>query len=264
MDTSAEKFAQDSRAGHAEAGDDAAGRQSAPRPTIVWRGRPEGKQKMKRRLVRAVKWALWIVLLLFVVRTFIGEASVVPTASMEGTILVGDHLFWNKALYGPEIPFTHWRLPRLKTVRRGDIVAFHYPLDPEQIFLKRVAAVGGDLIEIRNDVVYVNRIPVQERYAVHHHMLRFRFFPSEMAARRVPAGALFMLGDNRDFSSDSRDWGVVPVDHVIGSPLIIFWSYDAPSAEWLDDQPGHRWRFFASVCAHLLTRTRWGRTGTLL
>src|SRR5256885_1645823 len=83
-----------------------------------------------------------------------------------------------------------------------------------------------------------------QSYALHHHTLRFRFAPSEMAARRVPAGALFMLGDNRDFSSDSRDWGVVPAENVIGSPLIVFWSYDAPSSEWLDEQPGHRLRFF--------------------
>jgi signal peptidase I len=222
------------------------------------------KTKVRRRLARSGRWTLWIALLLLLVHTFIGEAAVVPTASMEGTILVGDHLFWNKALYGPEIPFTHWRLPQLKTIHRGDIVAFHYPLDPGQVFLKRVVAVGGDLIEIHNDVVYVNGTRVQEGYAVHHPMLRLRFAPSEMAARRVPAGGLFMLGDNRDFSSDSRDWGVVPVDNVIGSPLIVFWSYDAPSSEWLDDQPTHELRFFASVCAHILTRTRWARTGTLL
>jgi signal peptidase I len=259
MASAAEKFAQDTQIDRVEAGDDAAGRQSAsPR-------QPAEKQtKAKRRLLRAGKRVLWTALLLLVVRTFIGEASLVPTASMEGTILVGDHLFWNKALYGPEIPFTHWRLPRLKSVHRGDIVAFHYPLDPEQIFLKRVAAVGGDLIEIHSDIVYVNGAPVHENYVVHQHTLHFRFVSSEMAARRVPAGTLFMLGDNRDFSSDSRDWGVVPVDNVIGSPLIVFWSYDAPSSEWLDEQPGHRLRFFASVCAHLLTRTRWTRTGTLL
>ena len=235
------------------------------RPVQLQGGQKSAQSKAKcGHLFRAGKWALWIFLLLFLVRTFIGEASVVPTASMEGTILVGDHLFWNKALYGPEIPFTHWRLPRLKTVPRGEIVAFHYPLDPAQIFLKRAVAIGGDLVEIHNDVVYVNGTEVRESYALHHHTLCFRFAPSEMAARRVPAGALFMLGDNRDFSSDSRDWGVVPAENVIGSPLIVFWSYDAPSSEWLDEQPGHRLRFFGSVCAHLLTRTRWTRTGTLL
>jgi signal peptidase I len=261
MNTAAGKSARDTQAEGAHAGDDAASRRST---TASQRRTAANQTKPGHRLLRASKWTLGIVLLLVIVRTFIGEASVVPTASMEGTILVGDHLLWNKALYGPEIPFTHWRLPRLKTIHRGDIVAFHYPLDPEQIFLKRVAAVGGDLIEIHNDVLYVNGAPVHENYVVHRHTLHFRFVPSEMAARRVPAETLFMLGDNRDFSSDSREWGVVPVDTVIGSPLIVFWSYDAPSSEWLDEQPAHRLRFLASVCAHLVTRTRWERTGTLL
>jgi len=224
----------------------------------------DSRASWRQGFLRFGKWTVWTFCLLILVRTFVGEASVVPTASMEGTILVGDHLFWNKALYGPEIPFTHWRLPRLKQLHRGDIVAFHYPLDPAQIFLKRIAAVGGDRVEIHKDLLYVNGSPVQESYAVHHPGLRLRFAPSEMAPRRVPSGALFMLGDNRDFSSDSRDWGVVPEENVIGSPFLVFWSYDAPSKEWLDDQPSHRLRFLGSVCVHLFTRTRWSRTGTLL
>src|SRR5260370_29079181 len=224
------------------------------RPVQLQGGQKPAQSKAKRgHLFRAGKWALWIFLFLFMVRTFIGEASVVPAASMEGTILVGDHLFWNKALYGPEIPFTHWRLPRLKTVPRGEIVAFHYPLDPAQIFLKRAVAIGGDLVEIHNDVVYVNGAAVRGSYALHHHTLRFRFAPSEMAARRVPAGTLFMLGDNRDFSSDSRDWGVVPAANVTCFPLMVFWSYDAPSSEWLAEQPGPRPRFFCSGCPPLFT-----------
>lgn len=219
----------------------------------------------KRKAFRRVgTWAFGIFIFLYLVRAFIGEAAVVPTASMEGTILVGDHLLWNKALYGPEIPFTHWRLPRLKQLHRGDIVAFHYPLDPEQIFLKRIAAIGGDRIEIRKDVLYVNGSLVRESYVVRRRGLRLRFAPSDMPARTVPAGTLFMLGDNRDFSSDSREWGVVPEENVIGSPLLVFWSYDAPSKEWLDDQPAHQLRFLASMCAHLFTRTRWSRTGMLL
>ena len=78
------------------------------------------------------------------VRIFVGEASVVPTASMEGTILVGDHLFMDKLLYGPEIPLVHWRLPALRSIHRGDIIVFRYPKDPSETFLKRVAAMGGD------------------------------------------------------------------------------------------------------------------------
>src|SRR6266853_10770 len=90
------------------------------------------------------------------VRIFVGEASVVPTASMEGTILVGDHLFMDKLLYGPEIPLVHWRLRALKTVHRGDIIVFRYPKDPSETFLKRATATGGDPLDIRNGVLYVN------------------------------------------------------------------------------------------------------------
>src|SRR5436853_2819431 len=105
--------------------------------------------------------ALAIVLL---VRLFFGEASVVPTGSMERTIMVGDHLFWVKAFYGPEIPFTHWRLPRLKSVRRGDIVAFHNPRDPRQIFLKRVVATRGDRVDVQPGALFANDRGVTEGY----------------------------------------------------------------------------------------------------
>src|SRR5215510_10015216 len=100
------------------------------------------------------------------VRTFIGEASVVPTGSMEGTILIGDHLFLNKALYGPEIPLVDLRLPALKTIHRGDIVVFRYPRNPEEIFLKRVVAVSGDVVEIRDGQLYVNDHAADEPYVV--------------------------------------------------------------------------------------------------
>src|SRR5579863_1100717 len=118
-------------------------------------------------LRRSIRWLALVCLTVFFMKIFVGDASLVPTASMEGTILVGDHLFLNKILYGPEIPLGHWRLPMLKTIRRGEIVAFHYPKDPAQIFLKRVAAVAGDRIEIREAVLYVNSQAVLEPYTVH-------------------------------------------------------------------------------------------------
>ena len=195
--------------------------------------------------------------------TFIGEAAMVPTGSMEGTILVGDHLIVNKLLYGPRVPFTHWRLPMLKTVRRGNIIAFHYPRDPQLNFLKRVAAVGGDKVEIRNDILFVNDVPVAEPYVVHTKK-QWQREREDMAAQVIPAGHLFVLGDNRDNSDDSRYWGTVPVENVIGEPLIILWSYDAPSRDWLDENPMRQLRFYGSIVANLFTRTRWSRTGTLL
>ena len=146
-------------------------------------------------------------------RIFVGEASVVPTASMEGTILVGDHLFMDKLLYGPEIPLVGWRLPMLKTIHRGDIIVFRYPKDMSETFLKRVTAVGGDQLEIRNGMLYVNSQPVQEPYAVHHAPLHSPL--ESWGPTVVPAGSLFVMGDNRDNSSDSRDWGFVLIIIII-------------------------------------------------
>lgn len=201
-------------------------------------------------------------LIVFVVRVFIGEASLVPTGSMEGTILVGDHLFLDKFLYGPEIPLLNWRLPMLKTIRRGDIIVFLYPKNPSETYLKRVAGVGGDRLEIRNGVLYVNSRPVPEPYAVHHGPLTAPY--EQMAPIVVPPGKLFVLGDNRDDSSDSRDWGFVPVQNVIGEPMFVYWSYDAPTSRWLDENAKHRLAFYASIPSHFFSRTRWNRTGMWL
>lgn len=195
-------------------------------------------------------------------RTFVGEASVVPTGSMEGTILIGDHLFLNKLLYGPEIPLLNWRLPMLKTIRRGDIVVFRYPLNPEETFLKRVTAVGGDRVEIRDGVVYVNSRALNEPYAVHRGSLYSA--NEEMGSLVVPEGSLFVMGDNRDNSSDSREWGFVPVRNVIGEPMFVYWSYDAPSSRWLDRSWMHEIAFYISIAGNFFTRTRWSRTGMLL
>lgn len=215
------------------------------------------------RLRTVGKRLLFFLIVVFLANTFIGEAAVVPTGSMEGTILIGDHILLNKFLYGPEIPFTSWRLPQLKRVRRGNIVAFHYPRDPNINFLKRVAGVGGDTVEIRDDILYVNQIPIREPYVVHTGKPWLRH-PENMAPRLVPAGNLFVLGDNRDNSDDSRYWGMVPVANIIGEPVMVFWSYDAPSRDWLEDNPLRQLRFYGSVVINILGRTRWSRMGALL
>ncbi len=213
-----------------------------------------------RRNARLLRRGVLLFLIAACIRTLVGEPSVVPTGSMEGTILIGDHLFLDKALYGPTLPGTGLRLPALRKIRRGDIVAFRFPRDPNLNFLKRVTALGGDRVEILAGVVHVNGKAVQEPYAIHHGAT-----PSgSMAARIVPQGELFMLGDNRDDSEDSRDWGTVPVQNVIGEPIFIFWSYDAPSRFWLHERLKSPVRFYGSLVANFFARTRWRRTGTWL
>ena len=219
-------------------------------------------QARRSFLQRSTRRLLIALAAVFFLKIFVGEASMVPTSSMEGTILVGDHLFMSKLLYGPEIPLLHWRLPMLKTIHRGEIVVFRYPKDPSQTFLKRVAAVGGDTIEIRDGTLYVNSQAVNEPYAVHRGPRNSAH--EEMRRITVPWGELFVMGDNRDNSSDSRDWGFVPVQNVIGEPLFVYWSYDAQTARWLDENPAHQISFYASIAGNFISHTRWNRTGMLL
>lgn len=233
-----------------------------------------------------------IVVLIAVVsiRTFVAEATVIPTGSMENTILIGDHVFLNKLLYGPEIPYTSWRLPVLRQIHRGDIVAFHYPVNPSQMFVKRVIAMGGDVIRIVNKQVYVNGVRLYEPYAQFEpdaNMPLILNFPPRLEeiptlpawegldpkwahempkyiqpdGLHVPEGYFFAMGDNRDNSDDSRFWGFVPVQNVVGEPLFVYWSYDAPTRDWVADSLTERLRFDASIAKNFLKRTRWSRTG---
>ncbi len=227
-------------------------------PPTFWR-RALSRRSVLRRSTRRL---LFLLLIVFFLRTFIGEASIVPTASMESTILVGDHLFMNKLFYGPEIPVVHWRLPMFRKIRRGEIVVFRYPKDPSEMFLKRVTALGGDQVAIRDGVLYVNSQPVSEPYAVHRGPIHSAH--EAMGPLVVPEDQLFVMGDNRDNSSDSRDWGFVPMKNVVGEPLFVYWSYDAPSSRWLDNNLGHRVSFYASIAGNFFSRTRWKRTGRWL
>jgi len=186
----------------------------------------------------------------------------VPTPSMESTVLVGDHLVLLKLPYGPNIPFTSYRLPQWRIPKPGEIVAFRSPIDPTEIYLKRVIAIAGDVVEIQHGVLYVNGVRMPEEYARVHATRRWSW-QENIPPRRVPASSLFVLGDNRDNSEDSRYWGPVPVANVIGEPVVVFWSYDAPSSAWLDPSFLHQVRLYASALSHV-AQTRWRRTGLLL
>jgi len=231
-----------------------------------------------------------ILLGVFCIRTFIAEATVIPTGSMEKTILVGDHVFLNKLLYGPRFPYTSLRLPPLKQVKRQEIVAFRYPRNPSLMFVKRVIGVGGDVVRIENKRVFVNGRPLHEPYTQYQFIarlpLRDDFPPSlnvietlpaawgldpawarempnfiEKDGLHVPQGYLFCMGDNRDNSLDSRFWGFVPLSSVVGEPLFVYWSYDAPSKDWVSDEIPARMKFDLSIVWNFFRKTRWSRTG---
>ncbi|MGH9367585.1 MAG: signal peptidase I [Thermoanaerobaculia bacterium] len=191
-----------------------------------------------------------VILALFV-RTFLLQAYAVPTPSMEDNILVGDHLIVNKFLYAPSrFGALSGLLPR-RRVLAGDVFVFKFPEDPRRDFVKRAIALPGDLLEIRDKVVYVNQAPLAEPAVTHADRnvyaagRRDQFGPI-----RVPEGHIFALGDNRDSSNDSRFWGTVPTANVKGRALLVYWS--APPAP-----PG---RNLLRRVADFFTRTRWERT----
>ncbi|HXF96258.1 MAG TPA: signal peptidase I [Gemmatimonadales bacterium] len=216
--------------------------------------------------------SLGMALVLFlVVRTFLVEAFQIPSGSMERTLLVGDFLFVNKAAYGAPIPGTDTRLPGYATPEHGDIVVFAYPKNPRQHYVKRVIGLPGDTVESRSGEVRVNGEPLDEPYVQRTDPLRDVYSPefnwqreylvaaSPQAARRyhptrdtwgplvVPAGKYFVLGDNRDNSSDSRYWGFVDAAAIKGRPLVVYFSYDREAGDplpWLTDI---RWSRLGSV-----------------
>ncbi len=179
-----------------------------------------------REYAQAILLAL--VLALFI-RTFIVQAFKIPSGSMIPTLLVGDHILVNKFIYGVRNPLTRETWIPFKTPQRGDVIVFIYPLDRHKDFIKRVIGIGGDIVEIINKQVYVNGRPLEEPYVIHTDP---KIIPGNIQPRdnmppvRVPPGYLFVMGDNRDQSYDSRFWGFVPLKDVKGKAFVIYWSWD--------------------------------------
>ncbi len=185
---------------------------------------------MKKSVFREYFESLLIafVLALFV-RTFVFQAFKIPTGSMEPNLLIGDHLLVNKMIFAPTVTGIERVLLPGRPVRRGDIVVFKYPEDPERDFIKRVVGLPGDRLELKQKKVHVNGAPIEEPYA--HYLdglpgvaaaddLRVTYGPVT-----VPDGQFFMMGDNRDNSQDSRFWGFLPAHYVKGQALFIYFSF---------------------------------------
>src|SRR3970282_1621590 len=189
--------------------------------------RAAGTRKGKlREYAEAFGVALLIAL---VVRTLLLQAFKIPSGSMENTLLIGDHIFVNKFIYGYHVPYTKGRTRAFSTPKRGDIVVFVFPEDPAKDFIKRVIGVPGDVVEVRQKTVYVNGAPLEEgytRFSGGKNVDGFLRIRDVMPPVRVPEGKLFMMGDNRDRSHDSRYWGFVDVDDVKGKAFMIYWSWD--------------------------------------
>ena len=231
----------------------------------------------ERRFAKLIQeWAVTLLMFLFVTTTMV-QAYVVPTGSMEGNILVGDHMLVDKV--GFENGGNNWSsyvLPH-RDVKRGDIVAFRYPEDVRQTYVKRVIGLPGDRIRLENKHVIRNGQKLDEPYArfsspgIDDYRDNFPTAPEFYTTGRgrgmfashvqsgeviVPPDTLFVLGDNRDNSLDSRYWGFVPSNYLVGKPLVIYWSFDAPTSDYVE----WSFRHVEDVALHFFTRTRWDRT----
>ncbi len=186
--------------------------------------------KSKKRLLWEYAEAIITALILaLIIRAFVVQAFKIPSGSMIPTLLIGDHLLVNKFLYGTKIPFTDKKILVFRKPEKGDIIVFKYPENPKKDFIKRVIATEGDVIEERDKIIYINGKAANEPYAYHSDKYvrtagnnpRDSFGPLI-----VPNDKLFVMGDNRDQSYDSRYWGFVDLKEVLGEALIIYWSWN--------------------------------------
>ena len=189
---------------------------------------PSSTKKSKvRENVEALLIA--IVLALFI-RTFIVQAFKIPSGSMKDTLLIGDYILVNKFIYGIRMPFSNSTIIPVENPKRGDIIVFKFPKDPSKDFIKRVIGVGGDTVEIHNKAVYVNGELLNDKaYAIHEDPDTFPAIGQNrdnFGPVKVPKGKLFVMGDNRDESNDSRFWGFVDLSELRGKAFIIYWSWD--------------------------------------
>ncbi len=209
--------------------------------------------------------------LAFIAKTSIVEAYWIPSGSMEDTLLIDDYLVGNKFLYGARLPLLDVQLPAIRDPEPGDVVVFKYPGDSTTNYIKRCIAVGGQTVEIKNKVVYVDGVvfdnPEHAKYTDAD-----RILPSTVTRRdnfgpyTVPQDHFFMMGDNRDNSYDSRFWGPVPRKMILAKAIIILGSWgddpNAPNWEWSDPLSVGKAVFYNA--AHFFSRVRWGRLGTLI
>ena len=233
-------------------------------------------------VIGAIQSLLGTVVIAVFVITFIVQAFQIPSGSMENTLLIGDYLLVNKLCYGGNRGLGSYIMPYQK-IRRGDIIVFHYPVDPQQHFVKRVIGVPGDHLRMVNKRVWINGVLLEEPY-VHYgdpsiNMFRDNFPRIDIAAfgmegkwwlemRKlvedgqliVPEGHYFVMGDNRDDSQDSRFWGFVPRENIIGRPLLIYWSVQAWDGGPTTATVGGRLYRFAYALTHIFHITRWNRT----
>ncbi|MGW8272192.1 MAG: signal peptidase I [Thermodesulfovibrionales bacterium] len=166
-------------------------------------------------------------ILALIIRAYVVQAFKIPSGSMIPTLLVGDHILVSKFIYGTRIPFSERTILPVREPRKGDIIVFKYPKDPKRDFIKRVIGTPGDVIEGRNKEIYLNGEKLTEPYVRHTDSVMLLDQRDTFGPIKVPDGKVFVMGDNRDASLDSRFWGFVDKSQILGKAFIIYWSWNS-------------------------------------
>jgi len=208
---------------------------------------------LKDQVWREVLSWFWVILAFLFIEGTLVQARVIPSGSMERTVLIGDHLIVSRIGYDAGVPFTDWHVPLWRAPKRQQIIVFRAPLPGNPDFIKRTIGLPGDTVEVRKGVVYIDGNPLAEPYREDP--------PNPLENRpavKVPAGEYFMMGDNRENSYDSRYWGFVPRANIIGTPLLIYMSIDAPEEVWEPGHVGERFATYINAVIHP-SEVRWKR-----
>ena len=229
--------------------------------------------RRKGHLREWIESLAFTIIFVLVFTNYIAQATQVPTESMKPAILVGDHFFLDKVAFPANYPAVLRPYLPSRSVERGDIVAFRSPIDGNIPFVKRVIGMPGDTVMLKDKNLHINGKGLDEPYKIHVDGTVYEespWTPEELQVRDnygpaiVPADSYFVMGDNRDNSNDSRYWGFIKHDEIIGKPLFVYWSYESDPylpgettvREWLAG--------YSSIAVHFFSRTRWFRIGTMI
>jgi signal peptidase I len=240
--------------------------------------KPEKPKETTPEFIASI--AIVLITGLFII-TFTLQAFEIPSSSMENTLLIGDHVFVDRMMLAPQTKGIRPLIP-YRNPKRGDIVVFLSPAEPGLYVVKRVIGIPGDHIHLRDGVVYLNGQAQSEPYVIHNgsynpYRDNFPAIPASEGGTLspewqltlpshiqngdlvVPEGSYFGMGDNRDVSYDSRYWGFIPHENIIGRPMFIYWSFETPAGQYLKQSIGERVAFMLKIVVHFFDQTRWSR-----
>jgi signal peptidase I len=221
----------------------------------------EAHVSMSSRVKSEIIAWFWVILAFMLINGTLGQARVIPSGSMENTLLIGDHLIMSRLGYDAGVPFTNWHIPLWRNPHRQQIIIFKPPFDPAQPdYVKRVIGLPGETVDVHDGAVWINGKKLEENYTLGRTeaprpdqlMVQYGGLPY-----KIPENCYWAMGDNRENSQDSRYWGCVPRNDIIGTPVIIYMSLDAPRDAW-NGNIADRFLAYANAIIHPST-VRWRR-----